>query len=161
MRHIRTSQKENERFHLVREDEKPLDHQITIEIDLNTKLQEIIGFGGVFTEASAYNLLRISKDERTKAIKAYFDPTDGLGYTLGRVSIHGCDFSLGSYLYIDDYGVEKYAIYVDGNLYDQPNLNQYTFNRLEAGRTYQIQIQAIDFVGRTSEKSTVLSLTVT
>ena len=66
-------------------------------------MQTVLGFGGAFTEASAYNLSRINKKEREKAIKAYFDPEEGLGYTLGRVSIHGCDFSLGSYLYIDDY----------------------------------------------------------
>ncbi len=65
--------------------------------------QTIIGFGGAFTEASAYNLSRIDTSKRKKAIEAYFDPIKGLGYTIGRVSIHGCDFSLGSYLYIKDY----------------------------------------------------------
>jgi len=64
--------------------------------------QTMLGFGGAFTEASAYNLSRIGKSVREQAIQAYFDPVDGLGYTLGRVSIHGCDFSLGSYLYIND-----------------------------------------------------------
>ncbi|MBU1141910.1 MAG: glucosylceramidase [Firmicutes bacterium] len=74
-------------------------------IDVNPKIlkQEIIGFGGAFTEASAYNLLRIDPIYREKAIEAYFHPTKGIGYTIGRVSIHGCDFSLGSYLYIKDY----------------------------------------------------------
>jgi len=75
------------------------------KITLNPKAlkQTIIGFGGAFTESAAYNLSRISKENREKAIKAYFDPKEGIGYTIGRVSIHGCDFSLGSYLYIDDY----------------------------------------------------------
>ena len=35
---------------------------------------------------------------------------------------------------IDDYGVEKYAIYVDNELYDYANLNQYTFTRLDVGK---------------------------
>ncbi|MEF3693281.1 MAG: family 16 glycosylhydrolase [Acholeplasmataceae bacterium] len=60
----------------------------------------------------------------------------------------------------DDYGVEKYAIYVDGELYDYANLNQYTFSRLTAGKSYQIQVQAIDFVGNVSEMSSILSLTI-
>ncbi|MDC0558854.1 glucosylceramidase [Candidatus Izimaplasma bacterium] len=64
--------------------------------------QEMIGFGGAFTESSAYNLIRISKEQREEAIKAYFDPVDGLGYNIGRVSIHGCDFSLNSYTYIEE-----------------------------------------------------------
>ena len=53
----------------------------------------------------------------------------------------------------DDIGVEKYAIYLDGELYDHANLNQYTFQRLVKGQTYQVQVQAVDFVGRTSPMS--------
>jgi len=71
-------------------------------LDPNITYQEMIGFGGAFTESSAYNLLRINKAQREAAIKAYFDPEEGLGYTIGRVSIHGCDFSLNSYTYIEE-----------------------------------------------------------
>ncbi|TVP85728.1 MAG: glucosylceramidase [Acholeplasmataceae bacterium] len=77
--------------------------EVKIEVDVKKRLQTILGFGGAFTEASTYNLSRINPVARGKAMKAYFDPVEGLGYTLGRVSIHGCDFSLGSYLYIKDY----------------------------------------------------------
>ena len=82
--------------------------------------QTIIGFGGAFTESSAYNLGRINKEERLKAIKAYFDPEEGLGYTIGRVSIHGCDFSLSSYLYIEDYDdtLESFSIERDEPILD-------------------------------------------
>lgn len=59
----------------------------------------------------------------------------------------------------DDYGVEKYGIYVDGELYDFANLNQYTFDRLVKGQSYQITVQAIDFVGNASEISQILSFT--
>lgn len=92
----------------------------TININPKALKQEIIGFGGAFTEASAYNLSRISKENREKAIQAYFDLENGLGYTIGRVSIHGCDFSLGSYLYIKDYddSLESFSIERD-----QPIIN--------------------------------------
>ncbi|BCR35781.1 glycoside hydrolase family 30 protein [Mariniplasma anaerobium] len=103
MKHIRTSKYDNERFNIVKEKETFPKLTMELKIDPNKTMQSIIGFGGAFTESSAYNLLRISKEQRLKAIKDYFDPVDGLGYTLGRVSIHGCDFSLNSYLYIDDY----------------------------------------------------------
>ena len=73
-----------------------------IILDDTITYQEMIGFGGAFTESSAYNLIRINKEQREQAIKAYFDPVEGLGYTLGRVSIHGCDFSLNSYTYIEE-----------------------------------------------------------
>ncbi|AUD65340.1 hypothetical protein BK011_06430 [Tenericutes bacterium MZ-XQ] len=120
MRHIRTSNRDNERLDEIIVDEIfPLE-KATISVDPNQKMQEIIGFGGAFTEASAYNLLRVNKEERQKAINAYFDPVDGLGYSIGRVSIHGCDFSLNSYLYIDDYDdtLESFSIKRDQPIID-------------------------------------------
>lgn len=66
----------------------------------------------------------------------------------------------------DDTGVEKYAIYVDGEFFDFTNLNQYTFvNRipfklLMPGRTYDIQIRAVDFTGRESGFSETFELTL-
>lgn len=106
MKHIRTKKGANEWLKEVSV-QKPK-HPVTEFITVNSKdlKQKIIGFGGAFTEASAYNLSRIDQSQRQKAIEAYFDPEKGLGYTIGRVSIHGCDFSLGSYLYIDDYDDE-------------------------------------------------------
>ncbi len=105
MKHFRTKKGANEWLSEV-EFQKPVGQPVVIEVQPNDLKQEIIGFGGAFTEASAYNLLRIGKAQRHKAIEAYFDPDKGLGYTIGRISIHGCDFSLGSYLYIDDYDDE-------------------------------------------------------
>ncbi len=74
----------------------------TINLDTTKTYQEMVGFGGAFTESAAYNLIRISKEKREEAIKAYFDKEEGLGYSIGRVSIHGCDFSINSYTYIDE-----------------------------------------------------------
>lgn len=74
----------------------------TLKINPETEYQTIIGFGGAFTESACYNLYRVSKEVREKALKLYFDPVDGIGYTLGRVSIHSSDFSLNSYTYIQD-----------------------------------------------------------
>lgn len=77
-------------------------NNVTFKLNDSIQYQEMIGFGGAFTESSAYNLSRINKDQREAAIKAYFDKEEGLGYSIGRVSIHGCDFSLNSYTYIDE-----------------------------------------------------------
>lgn len=68
-----------------------------------TQDQIIQGFGGAFTEASAYNLSRVEKDVRRSMLEAYFHPTKGAGYTMGRISIHSCDFSIQSYDYVDAY----------------------------------------------------------
>jgi len=103
MKHYRTSKGLNERFKEQPCSLSKIDKGEPIFIDTTIQKQTILGFGGAFTEASAYNLKRVNKELRQQAIEAYFDPDKGLGYQLGRISIHGCDFSLGSYLYIDDY----------------------------------------------------------
>jgi glucosylceramidase len=103
MRLIRTRLAVEERWAEVPCEEQEKKRAEVITVDPEDVRQTILGFGGAFTEASAYNLRRIGKEARDRAIKAYFDPVEGLGYTLGRVSVHGCDFSLGSYLYIKDY----------------------------------------------------------
>jgi glucosylceramidase len=117
MKHYRTKKDSNERISLVGLEVNSKLNVEEISIDQSKKMQTIIGFGGAFTESSAYNLLRIDKEKRAKAIEAYFDQEKGLGYTIGRVSIHGCDFSLGSYLYIKDYDDELKTFSIDR---DQP-----------------------------------------
>ena len=77
------------------------DPGVTIAIDETKTYQTITGFGGSFTEAAAYTLSRMSPDKRTEAIKAYFDPKDGIGYTLCRTHINSCDFSLSNYAYTE------------------------------------------------------------
>ena len=75
-----------------------------LKLVLNPKatFQKILGFGGAFTESACYNLYRVGKETREKALRLYFDPEEGIGYSIGRVSIHGCDFSLSSYTYIQE-----------------------------------------------------------
>ncbi|MBI9098745.1 MAG: glycoside hydrolase family 30 protein [Spirochaetaceae bacterium] len=73
-----------------------------IEIDSGKTFQKMIGFGGAFTEAAAVTLSKISKDLRSEVIKRYFDGESGLGYNMGRVAIHSCDFALGNYTYVDE-----------------------------------------------------------
>ena len=73
----------------------------TITLDKSKTYQSITGFGGSFTEATAYTLSKMSPDKRTEVIKAYFDPKDGLGYTLCRTHLNSADFSLGNYAYTE------------------------------------------------------------
>ena len=60
---------------------------------------------------------------------------------------------------IDDIAVHQYAIYLDGEFYRFAPIYQYTFFGLEVDRTYQVQVQAIDFAGRTSPLSEPVNLT--
>jgi glucosylceramidase len=77
-----------------------------IKLDVNKRYQTILGFGGALTEAAAYTLSKISEDKRREVIESYFDKENGLGYSLGRVHIHSCDFALGNYTYVEDYDKE-------------------------------------------------------
>ena len=73
-------------------------------IAVNTRLeyQEFMGFGGAFTESAAYTLSEAPSEVRDEAIRAYFSKDHGLGYVLGRVHIHSCDFALENYTYVDE-----------------------------------------------------------
>ncbi|MBN2540437.1 MAG: glycoside hydrolase family 30 protein [Bacilli bacterium] len=78
------------------------DYQTTIQVNPNQTYQKIIGFGGAFTEAAAYTLSQMDPDQRQTVLDNYFDPVHGLNYTIGRVHINSCDFSLGNYTYVSD-----------------------------------------------------------
>ena len=71
---------------------------IEIEIDSSRKFQIITGFGGAFTESSAYLMTKLSANNREKILKAYFSE-EGANYSLTRTHINSCDFSLSNYAY--------------------------------------------------------------
>lgn len=73
-----------------------------VVVSTDQEKQTFLGFGGAFTEAAAYTFSETTAENQNSILKAYFDPEDGLNYSLGRVSIHSCDFSLGSYTYIEE-----------------------------------------------------------
>ncbi|WP_420400198.1 glycoside hydrolase family 30 protein [Flagellimonas sp.] len=60
--------------------------------------QTITGFGGSFTQASAYLLNQLGEENRKRIIDAYFGP-DGAQYSLTRTHMNSCDFSLRNYSY--------------------------------------------------------------
>lgn len=74
---------------------------IFIEVFPNKKLQQIIGFGGAFTEAACYNIMTANPLSVEKIMKAYFAKR-GLNYSLGRLAINSCDFALDQYTYVNE-----------------------------------------------------------
>lgn len=70
----------------------------TIQLNPEKTFQTITGFGGSFTEASAYLLNKMSSENRTKILQAYFGK-DGARYSLTRTHMNSCDFSLDHYSY--------------------------------------------------------------
>jgi len=89
----------------------------TIKLLPETKFQTITGFGGSFTEASAYLLNKLSKKNRDSILEAYFGE-EGSRYSLTRTHINSCDFSLGHYSYapvIGDKELKHFSIEEDRN----------------------------------------------
>ena len=70
----------------------------TIVINSKKEFQTITGFGGAFTESSAYLLNKMSEEKRDEILEAYF-AKDGARYSLARTHMNSCDFSLNNYSY--------------------------------------------------------------
>lgn len=73
-----------------------------INIFDDVKYQEILGFGGAFTEASAYNYSLMGEKTKKEFLKAYFDRKEGIAYNFGRTHINSCDFALDIYTNVED-----------------------------------------------------------
>jgi glucosylceramidase len=69
-------------------------------VDPAKSFQTILGFGGALTDAAAETYAKLPAALRRELIHAYYDPVEGIGYTLGRTHINSCDFSSGSYDYV-------------------------------------------------------------
>ncbi|MFN2260801.1 MAG: glycoside hydrolase family 30 beta sandwich domain-containing protein [Psychroflexus sp.] len=69
-----------------------------ITLNPNKTFQTFTGFGGSFTESSAYLLNQLGADNRKKVIDAYFADS-GARYSLTRTHMNSSDFSLSQYSY--------------------------------------------------------------
>jgi len=74
--------------------------QECIFVDPSKEFQTVLGVGGALTDAAAETYYKLPADKQQEVLKAYFDPQQGIGYSLGRTSIHSCDFSSESYTYV-------------------------------------------------------------
>lgn len=80
---------------------KETHEEAVINVYDDVAYQEILGFGGAFTESAAYNYHLMGEENKKKFIQAYFDPEEGIGYSFGRTHIGSCDFSLDTYQYME------------------------------------------------------------
>jgi len=72
-----------------------------ITIEPKNKRQEILGFGGSFTEASSSIYKELDEDKKEEIIESYFGE-NGNKYSMARTHINSCDFSLGNYAHVED-----------------------------------------------------------
>ena len=91
------------------------DSIVEIQVNPEEKYQKITGYGGSFTESTAYLLNQLSEDNRKEVIEAYFGDS-GAKYSLTRTHINSSDFSLGNYSYAPfegDRTLENFSIEED------------------------------------------------
>lgn len=73
----------------------PRDNKVILDPD--TRYQTMRGFGAAITGSSAYNLMKMSKEDRNRFLIETFSPTEGMGCSYVRISIGCSDFSLSEY----------------------------------------------------------------
>jgi len=81
---------------------QPFETEPFVLVDPAATFQSIVGIGGALTDASAETFAKIPKEKQQELMKAYYSTTTGIGYTLARTNIMSCDFSSGSYSYIQE-----------------------------------------------------------
>ncbi len=87
--------------------------------------QEFIGMGAAITEASAYAYSLLPEDKKIAFINDYFK---NIKYSLCRISIGSCDFSIKSYSYaskhdLSDFSIEKDKKYIIPFIQDALKVN--------------------------------------
>jgi glucosylceramidase len=79
-----------------------IERKVFIFLDDSRSFQTMLGIGGAITDASAETFARLTTVQQNELLKAYFDPKEGIGYTLARTNMQSCDFSSGSYTYVKE-----------------------------------------------------------
>jgi len=92
---------------------QPAEDLVCVFVDPSRSFQAYLGIGGALTDASAETFYKLPKEKQQEILKAYFDKEQGIGYTLARTNIHSCDFSSGSYTYVDSNDVELKSFTLD------------------------------------------------
>eukprot|EP00475_Leptophrys_vorax_P026541 TRINITY_DN3752_c0_g1_i2.p1 TRINITY_DN3752_c0_g1~~TRINITY_DN3752_c0_g1_i2.p1 ORF type:complete len:566 (-),score=150.78 TRINITY_DN3752_c0_g1_i2:41-1738(-) len=85
-------------------------------VDTSVTYQELIGFGGAFTDSVGINLQLADPEIGEVILQSYFGGDYGIGYSMGRIPIASADFSTSNYTYDDaigDYELQHFSIEMD------------------------------------------------
>lgn len=81
---------------------QPQETDVCVFIDPTHTFQTMVGIGGALTDAAAETFAKLPVSKQQEFIKAYYDPKEGIGYTLGRTNMNSCDFSSDMYDYAEE-----------------------------------------------------------
>lgn len=96
----------------------------TIKLNPSERFQTIDGFGAAITGSTAFNLLQMTQENRSKFLKETFSDTEGMGQNYVRISIGCSDFSLSEYSLCDTPGIENFGLTSEENDYVIPVLKE-------------------------------------
>lgn len=94
---------------------QPFETEICVFVDPSRTFQTFLGIGGAITDASAETFYKLPEKRQKEILNAYFNPKEGIGYTLLRTNMNSCDFSSGSYTYVTegDADLKSFSVDVD------------------------------------------------
>lgn len=87
-----------------------------ITVETGSPRQEILGFGGTFSESAARNLKALPEAVRTEVLRAYFDTQKGAAWTIVRTAMGSGDASTRHSTYAESPGatpLEHFSVRVD------------------------------------------------
>ncbi|CAG2169837.1 unnamed protein product, partial [Oppiella nova] len=99
--------------------------RFVLTLDKSQKFQKIFGIGAAFTDAATINIGSLPKAMSDRVIKDYFSAS-GVGLSMARIPIAGCDFSTHEYTYDDtkdDYSLAHFALPDEDIKYKIPQIN--------------------------------------
>lgn len=96
----------------------------TVKLTPSVTYQKMDGFGAAITYSTAYNLLKMTQEDRTKFLEATYSDKNGYGFSYVRVSIGCSDFSSKEYTCCDTRGLENFALTTDETDYVIPILKE-------------------------------------
>ncbi|KAM3910014.1 LOW QUALITY PROTEIN: lysosomal acid glucosylceramidase-like [Leptodactylus fuscus] len=85
---------------------------LTLTLNDKKRFQVLKGFGGAVTDSAAMNILALSAGSRDNLLRSYFSD-EGIGYSVLRVPMASCDFSIRVYTYLDtkgDFALETFSL---------------------------------------------------
>lgn len=99
-----------------------VDGEITLSV--NNRLQEVDGFGFAITGSTAYNLSRMSENDRKHFLTRTFSRRHGYGCSYVRIPIGCSDFSLSQYTCCDRKGIENFGLTEEETRYIIPMMKE-------------------------------------
>jgi len=92
---------------------QPLETEASILINPSQQHQTFVGIGAALTDAAAETFYKLKEDQKKLFMESYYSIDKGIGYSLGRTIIHSCDFSSGSYTYVEEGDAELKTFNID------------------------------------------------